>query len=395
LAYQAEALIKQPGLIEPIVRFYRNPMSQFESGEAALDLLKQKEISSRIDTWYWVENNNLREWVPEKNLFYLRDFVQHSPMEQTAIIKEKVQVLRFNKGWIPADKIDVGTTLTVTTVRSDWACGWDSLGKVCAPTDKILLAIDAAQKVQDELGRWHSVKVRNGATIVSTQNTELPVSKIKTWEPDANVAFIRPSPRTREPGTIPAPDFKAFSKVAIIKKELRQWHQSLLPNHGNIWWQIPDPEMKISKIILTHDELMSRKIFSQTPLVTNKDAEKLSLISADGIFLSQDGETWSLLDQFAEGNHPVAIGPKGTLVVGDQISLDHGATFQSYLRWDQIAQQSHKVLHHAPKHLRLHNIRASGSSTIEVQIDVGYKLLTFEFNSINNQIKYLRNSLKR
>lgn len=399
LACQSQALIQQPKLIEPTVRFYRSPTSQFESGEAALDTLKAKEISSRIETWYWIENAQQREWISEQNLFYLRDFLHNSPSEQTAFLTENLFALRFENGWRPADKLSPASSITINTVRSDWACGWDALGKLCVPTDKVILAIDTAEKVQDDQGKWHGVKGRKNQMIVTAEDKLIPISKIKNWEPNPSVAFVKPMPRTTDRSSITAPETRAFTRVNIVKKELRKWHQSLLPNHGNIWWQIPDPTLKVSNIILTKEELLSRQIAFESSRHDQKASDPKSnysaLVSADGIFYSKDGETWALLDQFGEANHPVAIGPRNTLVVGDQISLDEGKTFQSYLRWDQIAHESHKILNHAPKQLSLLKVKTQSPTNIEVQIDTGYKIMTFEFNTINNQIKYLRNQLKR
>lgn len=401
LACGAQAMIPVGDLIQPTVRFFRSPSSQFHSGEAALEVLQEKEISSRLETWYWVSTGKHKEWVPAQNLFYLRDFYQQTPSEQTGFLKAKVPVLRFKKGWRPAGKLKAGTTLSITSVRTDWSCGSDAESQVCVPTDKLLLAIDAAKKVQDSEGKWHSVKFRKGSQMLLSTGQLLPIASIKAWEAHTNLAFIRPIPRGTEAHYHPPANAPAFSKVILLKQQIRRWHQSIMPAHGNVWWQTPDRTQAGPGIILTHDELQGRRIFDGTPILKtiNKNfSEGLlrpAIVSADGVFLSRDGETWSLLEQFGETNHPVAFGPRKSLVVGDQISFDEGRTFQNYLRWDHIALLSQKILNHAPRHLRLQRIRSLGQASLEVHIDTGYKILAFEFNTINNQLKFLRSRLKR
>lgn len=390
LAAETRAMVQVRDLIEPTVRFYRSPSSQFSSGETSFTLLKDKQISTRLESWYWVDRGGAKEWIPSQNLFYLRDFYQQSPTEQSGILTATSSILRLKKDWRPDGTLKEGTELTITSVRSDWSCGRDKQGDVCVATNKLLLAIDAAQRVQTSNGKWHSVKYRIGHHMITENNQVVPVSKVKTWEANPNFAFIRPIGINglRPPTTI---DTQApYERVLLLKKEIRRWNQSILGDHGNVWWQnIQTDSIHSALILLTREELVGRKIYDQT------QHPKISLVSADGIFLSTDGESWKLLKQFGELNYPVTIGPRNTLVVGDQLSFDEGKTFQNYLRWDQVAMQAQKILRHPPKHLRLQSVKPMGHSSLNLAIDTGYKTLVFEFNTINSQIFFLQSTLKK
>ena len=400
-ACSSEALIPVDDLMGSTVRFYRSPSSQFHSGEATLELLQEKQIGSRIEAWYLVKNNDETEWVSAQNLYYLRDFPEQSLALQTAITRKKSPTLRMKSGWRPSASISAGSTISITSVRSDWACGFDTLGQVCVPTNNLMLAVDLAKRVQDLSGKWHSVKSRDGNLLILANGNRLGLTKLKSWEPDPNVAFIRPASPESGAGYTPPGNAPAYSKVGLIKKQLRRWHQSALPKHGNVFWQKPDVIANSHAIILTSEELNLRRIFDRsTNSPSTNDKIKTgprtpALVSADGIFLSTDGETWHLLQQFGELNHPVTLGPRNTLVVGDQLSFDNGKTFQSYLRWDQIALQSQNILKHPPKHLRLRSVKTKNRTSLEVDIDTGYKVFVFDFNIVNSQLTYRRHYLKR
>ncbi len=390
LACETRAMIQVRDLIEPTVRFYRTPSSLFPSGEAALSLLKEKQISSRIDTWYFVENEVSKDWIQSPNLYFSRDFLQQSSESQTAILTSDTNVLRLKKGWRKSETLKSGSTLTITSVRSDWSCGTDLIGPICVPTNKIILAIDSASKVQNSHGKWFLVKFRQGHQMITDSDQVIPVSKIKAWHFNPNIAFIRKSLDPTEKISPTISSFANFERVKILKKELRRWQQSLLLDHGNVWWQ-NNAESSLShpQIVLSRAEIMGRPIYDKVI------RSKFSLISAQGIFYSKDGETWIFLKQFGEINHPVSIGPRETLIVGDQLSFDEGKTFQSYLRWDQIAMQTQHILNHSPQYLRLQKIRPTGPSSLLIDIDIGYKVLVFEFNTINSQIQFKKSQLNR
>ncbi len=387
---QSHALIQVRDLMEPTTRFYRSTSSHFPSGVAAINVLQEKQIHSRLETWYLVEGVKSKFWVPDEDLYFLRDFYQQNTNEQSGLVTETTKILRFKKGWRPDGKLKQGAYLTIHSMRSDWACGIDEKGELCVPSDKLLLAIDTAKKIQTDNGSWHFVKYRYRHRIISEKNEVIPISKVKTWEASPHIAFVRPNQKVFESYSNTGEKLNSFEKVILRKKEIRKWNQSFLSEHGNIWWQNlsettePDPA-----IILTKEEVLNRNLFDLS------QSKKSSLISADGIFFSNDGETWTFLRQFGETNYPVTLGPKNTLIVGDQLSFDEGKTFQNFIRWDQVALIAQRVLKHPPGQLRLQEVKLSGGTTLKLKIDTGYKILVFFFFLINSQLYFLNTHLKK
>lgn len=382
LAHSAQALVPLQDLLEPTLHFYRSPNSPFPSGEAALSVLKANKISQRQETWYLLETDRTQEWVPEQNVFDKTHFPLRGPLAQSGTVIKTTPVLRLNQGWRPAGSATPNTPVVITSLRSDWACGYDKKGPICLSPEDLLLAIDAAHTILTNDGQRHRLKSRTRNQVQTTSGIKISFANIKMWNIHPRTVFFRNQTNAKSTN--------AYRRATVIKKDLRLWQQSILGQHGNIWWMAP-PETSLERdqIVLTREELQARAIFDQT------NHTSLSLVSADGVFLSSDGEAWTLLKEFGDANFPVAIGPRNLLIVGDKLSFDLGRSFQSYLRWDQIALLTQKILKHAPKHLRLQKVISAGTSKLKLHIDTGYKILVFEFNTGNSKLSFLESHLNR
>lgn len=388
------AIIPLKEKTEPTIYFFRSPYSSFSSGVTDLSILSKSKKQIKSEVWYFIESQSENKWVPASDLVFIDFIHSNSINSQQGLIKETTPTLRLINGWRNSSSISEGTKVTITSIRSDWSCGLDKEKKpVCVPSDKVILPIDAAQKIKTISGRWYDVKARKKHLFVTTKNTFIPVSKVSEWLPDSKVAFLRNSMPENSIELLKNNFHIPYLKVTIKGQEVRKWNQSLLENHGPVWWQEPNlKKMNESPIFITTEELQSRTIFSKAKPALSKN---LSIVSANGIFLSKDNSVWKHLSQFGEDNHPVAIGPKNTLIVGDQISFDEGKTFQNYLRWDQIALQAQTSLNHPPQHLKLHTINFVAPNSLEIQIETGYKMLIFKFNTTNNIISLQNSRLVR
>jgi hypothetical protein len=388
----SSAIVPIRDLAEPSIPFYRSPESPFPSGTEDLTILQQSKIQSKSEIWYLIEEQSKAQWVPAAELIFFPNEKSDSINHQRGFIKETTPTLRLNHGWRTNGEIKEGSRVIITSIRSDWSCGIDQENKpLCVASDKVILPIDTTIRVKTNSGQWHNIKARKKHFYLTVQNTYIPISKISEWIPDLNIGFLQTNSGPTELNLkFNKAKISQYKRVLVKTKELKTWNQSHLENHGNVWWQ----ELNLKRnneihTFITSDELQSRTIFAKVS--SKKSSQMITLASANGIFVSKDGETWNYIEKFGENNFPVAIGPRNTLIVGDQISFDEGKTFQNYLRWDQIAQQTQNFLHHPPKHLKLISINLKSSNRLDVQIDTGYKVLFFDFNTINNSIS-LRDS---
>jgi hypothetical protein len=99
------------------------------------------------------------------------------------------------------------------------------------------------------------------------------------------------------------------------------------------------------------------------------------MISASGIYRTIDGTTWEHLKEFRDENLPMAVTNQGIIFVGPYRSLNHGETFESYIKWEKIIQKIAKSTKYYPKHIRLHEILPLDhfGKRVAIKIDWGQK----------------------
>lgn len=385
---------------ELTVPFFRTPLSQFPSGTKALKILKSSMIQIKEDPWYLVEGKNNKQWVPQSRLLFISQFKeifkqvnqnnnQLSLEQNFGILKGESSSMKFQKGWREGKVIKEGTLIKINSIRSDWTCGEINREPTCVPTNSIVLASDFAERAKLKNGIWVQLKDRNNHFLITNDKKFIPFHNFSIFEISSSLALITPLKNQLNPKLIQFDDWEPYEKVVLVKKELRKWSQSLLPDHGNVWWLEPNKNGENRAFtVISNDELNQRPIsFIAQKIQTSEKSKKLSLVSANGIFYSNDNEeSWVFIEQFGETNFPVAIGPRNSLIVGDQISFNQGKSFQNYLRWDHIARLTQMELRHTPSLLILSSLKPKGPSKFEISIDTGDKEFQFEINMTNNQL---------
>jgi len=413
----SKGLVPINDIFNPSVPFYKEPGSPFPSGTIDLLTLNETKLSAVNEVWYLIskaQNSQTEYWVPESNLYFLSPTNPLSLHQQNGLVKESTPSLKYNNGWRPGENIEPGTKITITSVRSDWSCGLDQRNNaICVKSSKVLLPIDLATKVKTKRGIWIEVVGRERHLFRTARNKLVPISKIVDFKIDKPIAFIKREPLnlfitqfptlksqrgTNDDANSVSNIFKTTSnniyiRVIIKDKTVKQWNQSRLENHGAIWWQTPEnKKIAAPPIVISTEELNSRlpnlKIVSQS-------SYPISIVSANGVFISHDKASWKYLSQFGETNLPVAIGPRNTIIVSDQISFNDGKNFQNYLRWDQVTLLSQNLLHHPPAQLVIKSIDPLNHNSFKVQIDTGYKTLSFAFNMVNSQLTLLGSRLNK
>ncbi len=161
---------------------------------------------------------------------------------------------------------------------------------------------------------------------------------------------------------------KYLTRARQIKIHENQWHKSQIPHHGSVWWKTSHLEKSKKPLILKNTDLLSRKVFDMATSPVNPTR---MFISADGIFSSQDGISWKKIELFGNKNYPIEFSKEGVLYIGHYRSINHGKTFDSYIRWDHVIKEisNHKNL----KYLKLKDIKIldEKGSHLKILVDTG------------------------
>ncbi len=137
------------------------------------------------------------------------------------------------------------------------------------------------------------------------------------------------------------------STLTLLTSSTLRWGLASTREQGDVWWPMTDEQAAAKEVALferterTSDvlekigtaALFSRKIYD---MATSHSIPSLKFASADGIFRTIDGATWTKIPLFRDQNYPIAVSKSGSIFIGPYVSDDHGETFQQWIRWDSL-----------------------------------------------------------
>lgn len=139
-----------------------------------------------------------------------------------------------------------------------------------------------------------------------------------------------------EMGSATVATVKPWQSLVLQGYSIKRWGKSHVSRWGELWW--PDTTLESNVEVI---ESYGPKI----TLLKKSDiyqVEKSTVVpnlrfasTASGVFRSFDGKSWYPLKDFKHG-YPMKVTKSGVLFVGDQVSFDHGESFQHFIRWDLV-----------------------------------------------------------
>jgi hypothetical protein len=416
--------------------FYKSPHSQFPSGQLSEDDLDSKKVRSEETNTYQVrwdkrdfffETNEMVKDVHVSDLLTSnRSFSvpeRKDPKSKEAFYVSKNDVVRLvnfqddsleieslrtgKKGFAHSSDFssfseDVGLALTymstflkesasdsskiITTVPqgirlkiTEWS-GEKILvhyngKKGFIDSGHTIMKADFASWTLHSKQGWTQIKYREGRYVRTKQNDLLNISDLKSFVTEKMRAF---SLISKDNGP------KLKSKLEIVDLEPNRWIVSKLAEHGEVWWKKLRPAAP-DQVPKTLAELASTGVFSSDIAAGSPTR---GLISAKGIYRTDDGVSWSKLDFFKDENWPVCI-TKSVWYVGAFSSLDEGKTFEPFIRWDYLSYLVSSEYPTSPKYFKILKIENLNSKEIKIQMDVGFKKLSFSYNSYQTAWKLL------
>lgn len=162
--------------------------------------------------------------------------------------------------------------------------------------------------------------------------------------------------------------------MEIVNSKTIRWGQVTLKDIGEAWWPMSDSpdgsSDSANKIVRTSDasekiktaELFARKIFD---MATSKAIPNLKFVSAEGVYRTTDGETWTKIPVFKDQNYPISVASSGAVFIGPYVSDDHGETFEQWIKWDSLVyalSDSGKSEQSTPKSVRIMEVKPEDSA---------------------------------
>lgn len=417
--------------LPPATPFYRSPQSLFASGQANRSLLEDKLVRSELDVQYRARWNNkeytlkadsLIRDIQVAKLVRTRSAAQvlsekksnaktvetlspQAPLEILAADDYWAQVLNpktNKKGYLPLHLLEARNedrgyfiNLIDTYLRKSTEQGSEIITTIPRLTrleairfekgwmkvhykaysgyvdiNHFVSRADFANMAYHPKYKWVGILYRDNDFLVTNTKKRIPLDEV--WGLLTNSArgvIADNNQNSTEP--------PLRARVQILQPEAHIWGVSLLEGHGEVWWKknnllLPTNPRSTKDDEITTEQLMKRKIYSIA--FANKKSLK-GLVSAEGIYRTDDGVTWKLIPQFEDQNLPVSIHPDGAWFAGSYKSTDEGKDFAPFIRWDRLAQAIESSVHRSPKILKLTRIDALPHSQIQILVDTGVQNL--------------------
>jgi hypothetical protein len=365
--------------------FYKSPLSTFSSGEAPYDELVKKRSSAQTIKLFRVEIGKYQEWLPANYLYTISDFQYTSLSPMSAYAKTNAIIYKKIGGnWTPFERIKKGSLFLVEQITLGWACGSYNRDYVCLANDQITMAIDLAKKITTKQGKSFDVIERREDQFLTKQNIKIAWKELQNWTADYDAGVVKNIPVISAQGKL-----SPFERVGIKERKLQYWIESIHNTHGKIWWMMNKSPSVVedNSLVLSTNEIKDRGIFDWS---TNKNS--LALVSANGIFISQEKDTWKFISRFGEVNHPVAVGFNKTLFVSDQYSTDGGNNFEPYIRWDLLGPLIQESTGNPPEYIKITKIYIPNEKQKNVyfQIETGRGIFTFSTNLSKQTLRLIK-----
>lgn len=206
---------------------------------------------------------------------------------------------------------------------------------------------------------WEVVHHREFDTLMTAKNESLHLAEIKGLIVDQKLAFA-----FKENDHYPK-----WTSFHFVKEKTKPWIQSDVKGHGTVWWQQPDTEI-IAKNNISIDDLMKKEIYSVSFQENNP---KKGLASANGVFITEDGQTWSEISQFKDYSGPVYYFSDSLMYVGNYRSLDGGKTFENYIQIEKVSSAITRSTGIIPKKIQITKIKVQKPYSVVIDVQTGTK----------------------
>lgn len=423
--------------LTPATSFYRSPDAVFVSGQASRNLLEKRRIRSEFTLlqrikWdgkdYAVTTDDLirdaqcfSKGVLHENSALLADLKSDAPAVAGLAKNDDVEILETRQhwarvrtaagreGWMPLFRLEgrnddpgVFVALIDTTLREKPAINAVSRAKIPARERLKALAFeDGWIKVSHRgttgfvdahhvVGRadfaawawtrktktWVLVSHREGTNLRTRDGGVLPMNEVSGYATNARKAVVSQMNDPR------LPPLRAHADV--VKVEATRWGISKLDDHGEVWWRQDSRVMEDlagPNAGITTEDLLKRDIFSYSLAGTKKID---GLVSARGIWKTDDGVLWKKIDAFGDTDYPVAVHPDGYWFIGTYRSKDRGANFESFIHWETLTKTIETALSRPARYLKLQKIEALPSSRLQIVVDTGVKRLSLTTHLLGN-----------
>ena len=230
---------------------------------------------------------------------------------------------------------------------------------------------------KSKTNNWEVVERREFDALVIDNNSSMQLAEIKGLIVDQKLAFAY-----KENDHYPK-----WTSFKLVKEKAKPWLQSNIKGHGLVWWQRPDTEI-LAKNTVSIDELIKKDIYSVS---FQSDNPKKGIVSAKGVFITEDGQNWTEIAQFKDYSGPVHFYSDLLMFVGNYRSTDGGKTFDNYIQVDKVSSAIARSTGIQPKKIQITKIKVQKPYNVVIDVHTGTRKVRLKspiFSQDWTQVKF-------
>lgn len=359
------------------VPFFRTIDAEFPSGWANAEALLKAPFEKNTRTWYQIKTSQAQGWIKPGQFFAARELIQSNQEGQTyyGLVKETtalhsapsseskhIRKLKKNER-VEFKLLNSPNTLSWIQIRSSGQTGFVRLSSLITPFE---FATHVKLKNSQE---WTPVLYFAHNEWSTFKNTRIKISEISEVQiPEQKIVLQTSLIFTRPSLSAKTIKISQHDSANLISEKAISWQMSWLKEHGRIWWET-DSLQTLGPTVIKKEDLYARRIFD---MATSPIKSDFRVISANGIYTTDNNTDFIKLSHFKDQNHPIAFGAGGQLFVGKFMSQDNAATFQTYLKWESIIKLLGKHQIYSPNKIRVSDIypHPQNSNSLKVKLSV-------------------------
>lgn len=387
----------------PHVPFFKSAQSSFPSGAASLESLEKNRLNQtmKAETYYVYKNENFSkaDLRPIFPTHISQSIIDPKTKKTWSVLETKVDsilafdtktkiTVQFNIDDVVSNPYDVGYALTlkdsflrsipkdaakvITTIPAGTRFSVlkykDGFAEVSyksyvgyVSVSEVITKFDFATYVYAN-NKWNIVKKRNFDYIETADGKKIHFNSITGVVSPDQIGVIGSTTQK----------LPVWSRVELKTRTKPSWIQSQLKGHGLVWWK---PIEKTEEKIYTIDDLLKKDIAS---ISFHPQNPMKAILSADGVYMTDDGYHWKELKEFVNFNGPVHYFNDLMIFVGNFRSTDHGKTFENYIQIEKLALAIENEYGFHPKKLQVKRIDTEAPYLLKIEIETGHRRLRMQ-----------------
>lgn len=368
------------------IPYYKSPTSLYPSGEMNIERLQETllEKASEQTSYYLYKNQKIsKSLIPAttsrdlSNSDSLSDLGYFMTLKSTYLRSQaglKAPQIKVISGSVKFTALGFKNGFVLAKINQ--TVGYIDISDCLSKFDFAKAVYAAHPKTKTK--QWFYIKNRNFDQFETVDKWNIHLSNIEGIYPDTQKAIVTTSNQL----------LPIWSVLELkVEAPTLKWNRSLLKGHGTVYWQRKLNTENLTQQKIKIDDLLKKEI---SFVSFNPKNPRQAVASAKGLFITNDGENWTEIEQFKNYSGPVLFYNEFIIFAGNYKSTDGGKTFENYIQIEKLSGAISDTIGFDPKRLQVKKIKTVKPFKVEVDIDIGSRTIKVQTPVYNQDWKVVK-----